>query len=122
MKKHYPCITTSIFMIFIGAMYNFVFPVIEQEVRVMGTIAIIIGLISLTFIPLYKNKYAGIFGIVFYFLISVLQILPIILWLSGSPVTDHPLAYQGNILFSISHVLILIISIWSIYSLKNHIK
>lgn len=105
-------------------LYTFAFEAVEEELRIMGILAIILGVSSLLFSLLFldKNTYTRHIGGLAYFILGCVQVIPIMLWLRGTPVTDASETYQVTGLYSIPHIIILVTSIWCVFSLKPFSK
>lgn len=122
MNRNLPFILANLSIIFTGVLYNTAFEHIEQEIRSIGLIAIAIGLFLFILLPFLRNKYMRVVGIVAYFLLGIVQILPIDFWLSGFYVVDLVSAGVMDRLYFLPHLIVLCLSFWCVYSLLKYNK
>lgn len=113
-------------LIITGLIYLVNFGEMEEELRIMVLGAVFGGLIILLFPYLFKNFEKKLPVILFFGIISVLQIIPILGWLAtinystDQPIiTDSHTAFQGNFLYALPHLLILISGFYHIYCINK---
>lgn len=98
-----------------GLLYMYGFEVIEAEVRGWGMYAVLGGLLLLasSFISI-KNLLLRAFVLIGLAILLLAQILPILLWLTLTPLSDSQEGDIGNRLYILPHAIVFILSLITI--------
>ena len=132
MKRiHRLTIITSMASLLLGAYYQWgfvlVFGAVEEDITFWGMVSVMLGTAGLMFSMLpflmpkaasgFRQKVIRVVLALWHVGILLLQIIPIVFWLSGGIVSDKPYARKAVFWGAVPHIALLLLAVATLYQI-----